>query len=76
MKITRFGDIEAWQIGRRLSRLVYETAKKEHFARDFGLKDQICRASLSVMANIAEGFNAGSNAEFVRFLIVRSAVCF
>ena len=69
MKITRFEDIEAWQIGRDLCQILYTIVKKEKFSRDYGLKDQICRASVSVMANIAEGFNAGSNAEFVRFLI-------
>jgi four helix bundle protein len=53
MKITRFEDIEAWQIGRDLCRLVYDAVKKERFSKDYGLKDQICRASVSVMANIA-----------------------
>ena len=53
MKITRFEDIEAWQIGRDLSRLVYSTVKREKFSRDYGPKDQVCRASVSVMSNIA-----------------------
>jgi four helix bundle protein len=69
MKITRFEDIEAWQIGRNLCRLVYDALKKEDFSKDYGVKDQICRASVSIMANIAEGFDADSNAEFVRFLV-------
>lgn len=68
MKITKFEDIEAWQLGRELSRHVYRAVKGVSFSKDYELRDQICRASVSVMSNIAEGFNAGSNAEFIRFL--------
>jgi four helix bundle protein len=68
MKITKFEDIESWQLGRELSRHIYRAAQTAKFSRDYGLRDQICRASVSVMSNIAEGFNAGSNAEFIRFL--------
>ena len=53
MKITRFEDIEAWQIGRELTQLIYEITKQGEFVRDFGLKDQIQRASGSIMHNIA-----------------------
>jgi four helix bundle protein len=75
MKITRFEDIEAWQIGRDLSRLVYSTVKREKFSRDYGLKDQVCRACVSIMANIAEGFDSGSRAEFTRFLAYAQRSC-
>ena len=68
MKIKRFEDIEGWQIGRELTGRIYEVTKRGNFAKDFGLKDQIQRASGSVMHNIAEGFDGGSNAEFIRFL--------
>ena len=68
MKITRFEDIEAWQIGRELTRLIYDITKQGKFVRDFGLKDQIQRASGSIMHNIAEGFDGGSNKEFIKFL--------
>jgi four helix bundle protein len=68
MKIERFEDIESWQMARRLTRMVYELTKQQEFSRDFGLKDQIQRASGSVMHNIAEGFDGGSHAEFARFL--------
>ena len=68
MPITRFEDIEAWQLARDLSRATYNAVKEQKFSKDYGLKDQICRASVSVMSNIAEGFDAGSNAEFARFL--------
>ena len=75
MKITRFEDIEAWQIGRDLCRLVYNNAKKEKFSKDYGLKDQVCRASVSIMANISEGFDSGSRAEFTRFLAYAQRSC-
>lgn len=62
MKIKRFEDIEAWQLARELTGKVYGLTTKPGFARDYGLKDQIQRASGSVMHNIAEGFDGGSNA--------------
>ncbi len=68
MKIERFEDAKAWQIARELTKLVYEVTSSGAFARDFRLKDQIRDAAGSVMHNIAEGFDAGSDAEFIRFL--------
>jgi len=68
LKIERFEDIQGWQKARELTRLVYEATRGEAFARDFRLRDQIRDAAGSVMANIAEGFDAGSDAEFIRFL--------
>jgi len=68
MKIERFEDIECWQLARELTRGVYSATKSMAFAGDLGLKDQIQRASGSIMHNIAEGFDGGSNAEFKRFL--------
>lgn len=68
MKITRFEDIEAWQVARSLTDRIYQVTKTGAFSKDDGLKDQVCRAAVSIMANIAEGFDAGSNAEFARFL--------
>ena len=68
MKIQRFEDIEGWLLGRELIRQIYEITGKGTFAKDFGLKDQIQRASGSIMHNIAEGFDGGSNKEFIRFL--------
>ncbi|MDE0838951.1 MAG: four helix bundle protein [Kiritimatiellae bacterium] len=75
MAITRFEDIEAWQVGRTLTKRVYECTAVHDFARDYGLKDQIQRAAGSIMHNIAEGFDGGSHPEFARFLTyaVRSA---
>ena len=68
MKIERFEDIEAWQTARELTRQIYKAAAHERFARDYGLRDQIQRAAVSIMANTAEGFDANSDDEFVRFL--------
>jgi four helix bundle protein len=68
MKISRFEEIEGWKLGRQLTRKVYDITKHEGFCADYGLKDQILRAAGSVMHNIAEGFDGGSNAEFIRFL--------
>jgi len=48
--------------------MVYTAVKKEKFSKDYGLKDQICRACVSIMANIVEGFDSDSRAEFTRFL--------
>jgi len=64
----RFEDIECWKKARELTRRIYEITGKSAFARDFGLKDQIRRASLSVMSNIAEGYDRSGTAEFVHFL--------
>ncbi|MEE9297169.1 MAG: four helix bundle protein [Phycisphaerae bacterium] len=66
--IERFEDIEAWQDARILLKGVYEATAQGPFARDFGLRDQIRRAAISVMSNIAEGFERGSNKDFIRFL--------
>ena len=69
MKIERFEDIDGWKKGRELTKMIYEYSRKPKFSQDYGLKDQITRASVSIMNNIAEGFDGGSDAEFVRFLV-------
>jgi len=68
MVIKRFEDIKAWQTARDLAREVYTVTRTGGFSHDYGLRDQITRAAGSIMHNIAEGFDAGSNPEFVRFL--------
>ena len=75
MKIERFEDIEAWQLARELTRKVYDLTKKTKFARDFGLKGQIQDAAGSSMHNIAEGFDAETNPDFVRFLRYAKRSC-
>jgi four helix bundle protein len=67
-KIQQFEDIEAWQKARDLASAIYRVSNDGAFARDFGLRDQIRRASVSVMSNIAEGFERGGDVEFRRFL--------
>lgn len=64
----RFEDIQAWQKAREVTKIVYEITTSERFARDYGLKDQIRRASVSIMANIAEGFGRKTNKDFAHFL--------
>ena len=74
--IQRFEDIQAWQEARKLVQMIYSITSKELLSKDFGMRDQIRRASVSVMANIAEGFDCESKVEFARFLGIarRSAV--
>ncbi len=74
-EIKRFEDIEAWQKARQLVRDVYEVTSLGTFAKDFGLKDQIRRAAVSVMSNIAEGFERGGDKEFSHFLSLAKASC-
>ncbi len=67
-KIERFEDLQSWQKARQLDNAVYELTRRPTFAKDFQLRDQILDAAGSVMHNIAEGFDAGTRAEFIRFL--------
>jgi four helix bundle protein len=60
-----FEDIEAWQMSRKLTKSIYEVTAQGDFARDFGLKDQIRKASVSIMSNIAEGFARNGTKEFI-----------
>ena len=66
--IKRFEEIKVWQEARELARLVYRVTRKGSFAKDYGLKDQIQRAAVSVGSNIAEGFARNGNKEFAKFL--------
>jgi len=70
MRIQRFEDLEAWKIARELTKSVYGLTRNERFSRDFGLKDQICRSSVSIMSNVAEGFERDGDKEFVNFLSI------
>ena len=69
----RFEEIEAWKLGRELNRDVYAVSGHGAFGQDFGLRDQIRRASVSVTSNIAEGFARRSQADFARFLTIARA---
>lgn len=74
--IERFEDIHAWQEARKLTKRIYAITRQGDLAKDFGLRDQLQRASVSAMTNIAEGFDNDSKIEFARFLGIarRSAV--
>jgi len=67
-KIEKFEDIESWQKSRVLANDIFDKTNKGKFAKDFGLRDQIQRASVSIMANIAEGFGSETHKEFLQFL--------
>lgn len=74
--VTKFEDLIAWQESRILVKWIYKITSDGTFAKDYGIRDQIQRAAVSVMTNIAEGFDCESSAEFARFLGIarRSAV--
>jgi len=69
-KVKKFEDVIAWQKVRELVKMVYEMTRKGDFARDFSLKDQIRRAAVSIMSNIAEGFPRQTDKEFIQFLYI------
>ncbi|WMT58455.1 four helix bundle protein [Truepera radiovictrix] len=71
----RFEDIIAWQKARVLARNVYLVTKTGEFARDVGLARQMQRAAVSVMSNVAEGFERSSPAEFHRYVVIAKASC-
>jgi four helix bundle protein len=71
----RFEDLFVWQKARELTGLIYDLTKEKAFSRDFGLRNQIRCAAVSVMSNIAEGFERGSDAEFGHFLSIAKGSC-
>ncbi|MDP5228901.1 MAG: four helix bundle protein [Cellulophaga sp.] len=73
-KINSFEDINAWQKGRELNKLIYQITDDKAFAKDFDLKKQIRRASISITSNIAEGFERNTDKEFIIF-ICRKGIC-
>jgi four helix bundle protein len=73
--VERFEELIGWQKARELTRSIYRVTRQSAFARDFGLAGQLKRAALSVMSNIAEGFERGSHAEFHQFLSIAKASC-
>jgi four helix bundle protein len=72
-KIEKFEDIGVWTIARELVNDLYKITQTVPFSRDWGLKDQLQRASVSIMLNIAEGYERGSNKEFIQFLFIAKA---
>ena len=74
-RIEKFEDFIAWQKARKLTAAIYKITGQGKFSRDYGLRDQIRRASVSIMSNIAEGFERGRSSEFHQFISVAKASC-
>jgi four helix bundle protein len=74
-KIEKFEDLIAWQKARELAKRIYQITNDGAFARDFGLRDQIRRAAVSIMSNIAEGYERFAPTEFHRFLVIAKGSC-
>lgn len=68
--VQKFEEMEVWQLSRTLVKNIYRVSSSGSFSKDFGLKDQLRRASISILSNIAEGFERSGNREFVHFLYV------
>ncbi|CAN5851960.1 four helix bundle protein [soil metagenome] len=74
-KIEKFEELIAWQKARKLTARIYGATNEGSFSKDYGLKDQVRRAAVSCMSNMAEGFERGSLAEFNRFLSIAKGSC-
>lgn len=68
MKINRFEELQIWKLSLKITKDIYDITSKKEFAKDFGLRDQIRRAIISVSSNVVEGFEKNNNNEFIRFL--------
>lgn len=75
MAVRYFEDLDVWKEARRLTQQVYHATQDARFSKDFGLRDQIRRAAVSIMSNIAEGFERGGNQEFIQFLYIAKGSC-
>jgi len=75
MAVKRFEDLEVWKEARRLTYEIYQLTKRENFCKDFALCGQIQRAAISIMSNIAEGFERGGNQELSQFLYIAKGSC-
>lgn len=71
--IQKFEDLKIWQKAREVNLQIYKLSNKGSFSKDFGLRDQIRRASISVLSNIAEGFERNGSKEFSQFLSIAKA---
>lgn len=68
MKINKFEELNIWKLSLKITKLIYDLTFKGNFAKDFGLRDQIRRAVVSISSNIVEGFEKNNNNEFIRYL--------
>ncbi|MGH9946988.1 MAG: four helix bundle protein [Pyrinomonadaceae bacterium] len=73
--ILKFEELDAWKKAREVTKRVYQFTNVGDFARDFGLRDQLRRSSVSIMSNISEGFEREGNKEFVNFLSIAKGSC-
>jgi four helix bundle protein len=74
-KIEKFQDLEAWKMARKITKEIYGISKQNEFNRDFALCNQIRRAAISILSNIAEGFERNGDKEFLQFLSIAKASC-
>ncbi|MGB7202559.1 MAG: four helix bundle protein [Pyrinomonadaceae bacterium] len=74
-RFERFEEIEGWKLARQVTNQVYELSSAPEFSRDFALVNQMRRASVSIMSNIAEGFERDGNKEFLQFLSIAKGSC-
>ncbi len=68
MKIKRYEDLEIWKLSTDTAIMIYKLTEKDRFAKDYGLRDQIRRAAISISSNIVEGFEMNNNNDFIRYL--------
>ncbi|MBX7170951.1 MAG: four helix bundle protein [Pyrinomonadaceae bacterium] len=68
--IQKFEDLEAWKLSREITKDIYKISSSGLFLKDFGLRDQIRRSVVSIMSNIAEGFERDGDREFIQFLSI------
>ena len=74
-KVERFEDIKSWQKARKLVNRIYDISDSGYLSRDYGLRDQIRRASISIISNISEGFERDGDKEFIQFLSNAKGSC-
>lgn len=73
--INRFEDLDVWKLTFEIANYIYDLTMKEPFCKDFALRDQVRRCSISVFSNIAEGFERDGNKEFANFLSIAKGSC-
>lgn len=74
-KIGQYEELEVWQMGMNLCEKIYDLTNNSDLAKDFSLRDQIRRSSISVPSNIAESFERNSEKQFIYFLIISKGSC-
>jgi four helix bundle protein len=75
MMVKNFEDLEIWKSARVLTKEIYRLTSDQRFSKDFRFRDQICGAVISIMSNIAEGYERGGNQEFIQFLYIAKGSC-